>query len=172
MPRWGHIGKKILRALRQPESGTKVSEICREHQEQRGHLATRPNQWRTMDFVGSGLYEGRWFWALTVRSVHTRIPAASGRQFAHRAQGGHSAQLDYAVIRMLHCDQSVSMESSIMAGVPFGHNHRYIDQRHPVTIRGHDETSSLLSSLRTPLGGDGALCPGTFHVDSPISLAI
>lgn len=31
MPRRGHTEEQILRALRQAESGTKVSEICREH---------------------------------------------------------------------------------------------------------------------------------------------
>jgi putative transposase len=31
MPKKGHSEEQILRALRQAESGTKVSEICREH---------------------------------------------------------------------------------------------------------------------------------------------
>jgi transposase-like protein len=31
MPRRGHTEEQILRALRQAENGTKVSEICREH---------------------------------------------------------------------------------------------------------------------------------------------
>jgi len=31
MPRRGHTEEQILRALRQAESGTKISEICREH---------------------------------------------------------------------------------------------------------------------------------------------
>ncbi len=31
MPRRGHTEEQILRALRQAESGTKVSDICREH---------------------------------------------------------------------------------------------------------------------------------------------
>jgi putative transposase len=31
MPRRGHTEEQILRALRQAESGRKVSEICREH---------------------------------------------------------------------------------------------------------------------------------------------
>jgi putative transposase len=31
MPRRGHTEEQILRALHQAESGTKVSEICREH---------------------------------------------------------------------------------------------------------------------------------------------
>lgn len=31
MPRRGHTEEQILRALRKAESGTKISEICREH---------------------------------------------------------------------------------------------------------------------------------------------
>lgn len=31
MPRRGHTEEQILRALRQAESGTKISDICREH---------------------------------------------------------------------------------------------------------------------------------------------
>ena len=31
MPKKGHSEEQILRALRQAESGTRVSEICREH---------------------------------------------------------------------------------------------------------------------------------------------
>ena len=31
MPKKGHIQEQILRPLRQAESGTKVSDICREH---------------------------------------------------------------------------------------------------------------------------------------------
>ena len=31
MPKKGHSEEQILRALRQAEAGTKVSEICREH---------------------------------------------------------------------------------------------------------------------------------------------
>ena len=31
MARRGHTEEQILRALRQAESGTKISEICREH---------------------------------------------------------------------------------------------------------------------------------------------